>query len=66
MGAVAYNPGKDAIRPGDITAIREAGVDVNVWTVNDPALMRTLIENHVSGIFTDFPQVLKEMLISGF
>jgi glycerophosphoryl diester phosphodiesterase len=63
LGAVAYNPGDDYIRPADIPAFRQAGVDVYVWTVNDPALMRELIQNHVSGIFTDFPQVLKEILM---
>lgn len=62
LGAQGYNPGDEWIRPEDIPAIRRAGVDVNVWTVNDPALMRALIQNGVSGIFTDFPQLLKEIL----
>ncbi len=62
LGAQGYNPGDEWIRPEDIPAIRRAGVEVNVWTVNDPALMRALIQNGASGIFTDFPQVLKEIL----
>jgi glycerophosphoryl diester phosphodiesterase len=62
LQAAAYNPGLRAIRPEQIPAVRAAGVDVYVWTVNDVATMRALIDNQVSGIFTDFPQLLKELL----
>ena len=40
------------------TWIQEAkalGVKVNVWTVNDPALMQSLIEQGVDFITTDKP-----------
>jgi glycerophosphoryl diester phosphodiesterase len=62
LGAMGYNPGCDVIHPEEIPAIREAGVEVYTWTVNDPAHMRALIDHHVSGIFTDFPQTLEETL----
>lgn len=62
LGAMGYNPGIERFRPIDIPAIRKAGVEVFVWTVNDPETMRELINNGVSGIFTDFPQMLKSIL----
>jgi glycerophosphoryl diester phosphodiesterase len=33
-----------------------------VYTVNDEKEMRQLVEAHVAGIFTDFPQTLKLVL----
>jgi glycerophosphoryl diester phosphodiesterase len=41
--------------------LREQGFDVYVWTINDEKTMRKLIDAGVSGIFTDFPQVLKRV-----
>jgi len=65
LEASGYNPGIRAILPEQIPPIRQAGVDVYVWTVNDADIMRALIRNNVSGIFTDFPQLLKEVLKEG-
>lgn len=62
LGAQAYNPGLETLDLGQVQAVRTAGYGVNVWTVNDPADMRRLIEAGVSGIFTDFPQRLKQVL----
>ncbi len=62
LNAMGYNPGIKGFQPEDIPAIRQAGVEVYVWTVNDPEVMRALIKNDVSGIFTDFPQRLKSIL----
>ncbi len=62
LGAQVYHPGEDCIRLEEIAALRRAGVEVNVWTVNDVEQMRALIENGASGIITDFPQALHEIL----
>ena len=62
LGAQAWNPGIYWLNPEEIPALRRAGIDVNVWTVNDADMMRTLIENAASCIITDFPQVLAEVL----
>jgi glycerophosphoryl diester phosphodiesterase len=35
---------------------------INVWTIDDPADMRTLIELGIGGIMTDRPKVLAEVL----
>lgn len=61
LGAQGYNP-PSVMRPEDIPAIRQSGVDVYVWTINDPAAMHALIENRATGIITDFPQLLKKEL----
>lgn len=63
LDAQAYNPGIKGI--GDLSKIRlvrDAGFDVFVWTVNDEATFRKLDEAGVSGIFTDYPQLLIKYL----
>ncbi len=62
LQAQAYHPGKRAIEPGDIASLRAQGFGVNIYTVNDEALMQTLIEAQASGIITDFPQRLAALL----
>lgn len=62
IGAQAYNPGLETLDLAQVRAVRAAGYDVNVWTVNAEDDMRRLIEAGVSGIFTDFPQTLSLLL----
>jgi glycerophosphoryl diester phosphodiesterase len=62
LGAMGYNPGIRGLRLETIRPVREAGIEVYVWTVNDPDVMRALIRSGVSGIFTDFPQLLGPIL----
>lgn len=61
-GAQAYNPDVRVISPAAIRPLREQGFDVYIYTVNDPTAMKTLIEAGASGLFTDFPQLLKSVL----
>jgi len=63
-GAQSYNPGIRLASARTVRSIREAGLDVFVWTVNKESSMRKLIKAGVSGIITDFPQVLKSVLDS--
>lgn len=63
LNAQAYNPGINKI--GDLSkiqALREAGIEVYVWTVNDETTIRKLIKAGVSGIFTDDPGLMKKIL----
>lgn len=62
-GAEAYNPGITGLLNLNLIAeLRKKGYDVFVWTVNDEATMRQLINAGVSGIITDYPQILKQVL----
>ncbi|HKB37103.1 MAG TPA: glycerophosphodiester phosphodiesterase family protein [Gemmataceae bacterium] len=75
LDADAYHPGcagscdtlgLDSVRGKvDVEVIRDvraAGLGVNVWTENDAARMRALIEAGVTGIFTDYPNRLRDVL----
>ena len=50
------------VTPGFVRAAHRAGLPVHVWTVNDPAAMRELLELGVDGVMTDRPRVLREVL----
>lgn len=65
LEAEGFNPRYTNILPDAVTALRRAGVDVYVWTVNDPDMMRALIRGGATGIITDFPQVLEKILECG-
>ena len=64
LGADAYNPNFKFINADQVAKLRAAGKKVYVWTVNDEPTMRLLIGMGVSGIITDFPQLLKTVLAS--
>lgn len=57
----AFHLHRTAVEPERTQALRQAGIGVNPWTVNDPAEMKRLIAASVTGMFTDFPQVLKQI-----
>jgi glycerophosphoryl diester phosphodiesterase len=45
-----------------IARAHEMGIRVIVWTVDDPATMRTLLDAGVDGIITDYPDRLREVM----
>jgi glycerophosphoryl diester phosphodiesterase len=45
-----------------IATARRRGIEVHVWTVDDPAKMHELLDLGVDGIMTDHPEVLKDVL----
>lgn len=59
LDAQAFHPGKKYTYAKQVQALRDAGYDVNVWTVNDEAEVLDLIEIGVTGIITDYPQQIK-------
>ncbi len=75
LDADAYNPGctggsdslgigsvSGKVDPVGIKSARDAGRGVNVWTCNDPKQIRQLIAAGVTGVFTDFPNRLRDVL----
>lgn len=56
LGATAIHPQKDIATPAVIQAAREANLQINVWTVNDPAEASAFRSLGVDGIFSDFPE----------
>lgn len=57
-----YHPWLVMTDADEIQNLRRSNFEVNVWTVNEVADMEWLIQAGVSGIITDFPQRLKELL----
>lgn len=73
LGGLARAPGQAAQVPpasgpitvvtrGFVRAMHARGVAVHVWTINDPAEMRRLLDLGVDGLDTDRPDLMKEVL----
>jgi len=62
LGAQTYHPRMISLRLSDMQRLIQQGYGVNVRTVNDNKAMLRLVKNGVSGIFTDFPQLLSLVL----
>lgn len=57
-----YHDGRHVVTPRFVRAADRLGVDVQVWTVNEPEQMHRLLDAGVHGIMTDYPDVLVEVL----
>ena len=55
--------GLTLVRPGVVDAAHRHGVAVHVWTIDEPAEMRRLLDMGVDGIMTDRPALLRDVMI---
>ena len=55
LGAATLNLSSEFVDPRLISDAHAHGIEVYVYTVNDPAEMRALRELGVDGVFTDYP-----------
>lgn len=62
LGASAINPDYNLVTPEIVAAAHEAGLAVNVWTVNHPVAMDKMIALGVDSIMTDYPDRLHAKL----
>ena len=53
LGFLALNA--TAARTSTIRRAHKRGMQVFVWTINDPVIMKKLVEIGVDGIITDYP-----------
>ena len=61
-GHHALHPWVKLLRREAVDECRDAGIEVNVWTCDDPARMAELIEWGIDGICTNVPDVLVSLL----
>lgn len=50
------------ITGASINLVHSYGMELHVWTVNDPARMQTLIDLGIDGITTDNPELARQLL----
>jgi glycerophosphoryl diester phosphodiesterase len=63
-GAARWSPDQRGLTAAQIKEAHEAGISVIVWTVNDEGAMAKLIDMQVDGIITDYPDLLRKVLIA--
>jgi glycerophosphoryl diester phosphodiesterase len=57
-----YNANQAYIDQAQVHIAMEHGCRVNLYTVNDPVMMRTYIDWGISSLITDYPQTLQKVL----
>jgi glycerophosphoryl diester phosphodiesterase len=60
--AQILSPDQALVTDGLVRQAHRLGLTVVPWTVDDPAGMNTLIDQHVDGIITDYPDRLRQVM----
>ena len=63
LGASALHPSLSATRPKVVERSHEAGLEVNVWTVNEPDEVERVAELGVDALITNYPARAREVLL---
>lgn len=63
-GGTLWSPDARGLTAAQIKEAHEAGISVIVWTVNDKEEMAKFIDMEVDGIITDYPDILRAVLIA--
>lgn len=63
-GTYSIHPDIRLVSEDLIKEAKENSIKVNIYTVNSPIHMRMLIKAGASGLFTDYPDLLKEIIDS--
>lgn len=58
LGAIALNPNEQYLDKATVNAVREAGFGVLPWTVNGPHRMDELLKWGVTGLISDYPDIV--------
>jgi len=58
IGAWSIHPSCEQVNPAFVRRAREAGLEVLVYTVNDPGEVHRMLRLGVGGLFSDFPDRL--------
>jgi glycerophosphoryl diester phosphodiesterase len=66
LGLSAVHPHFSTLSQGAMDQARELGLDVNVWTVNDPDQIARVGALGVASIITDDPELVRTVLAGGF
>ena len=64
FGARIAGPGVGLVRsrPGLVPSIKQAGLQVYVWTVNEPADLEMVLDHRVDGVISDRPKFVLDRL----
>lgn len=61
LGACAVHPEcENVLLHGNFKAVREAGIDINVWTVNHSEDAKALVKAGATGLITNFPAKIRK------
>jgi len=61
----AHYQGQPLVFPASVKAAHQLGLEVHVWTVNEPDEMRALLDCEVDGLMSDDPELLGQVVKTG-